>query len=191
MRKFSIVRTESRSFNGILWVWELLNQNVGGSMKLYCSRHGEAETLPNTSGERALSTQGRIDVKAMANYLAARNVRVSRVIHSGKYRAQQTAEILHHSIGGSQPLEVSQLLLPDQFAQPLLKLVNIWKQDTLLVSHLPFISSFVNQLITGNDSLEIVRFTPGTVVCLGCYGTKDHWMVNWVMPVELLPPHSQ
>lgn len=62
-------------------------------MKLYLVQHGEA--LPKeVNSDRSLSDQGRQDAERLARFLAGRGVRVSRVWHSGRTRARQTAELL-------------------------------------------------------------------------------------------------
>lgn len=62
-------------------------------MKLYLVQHGEALSKEQDT-KRSLSEQGRREVERMANFLATAGVRVARICHSGKLRAQQTAEIL-------------------------------------------------------------------------------------------------
>ena len=62
-------------------------------MRLYLVQHGDA--LPEqVDPERPLSAEGRRDVEAVARLLASAGTRAVRVAHSGKLRAQQTAEVL-------------------------------------------------------------------------------------------------
>jgi hypothetical protein len=64
-----------------------------GTMRLYLVQHGDA--LPEqVDPERPLSAKGRRDVEAVARVLASAGARAVRVAHSGKLRAQQTAEVL-------------------------------------------------------------------------------------------------
>ena len=62
-------------------------------MKLYLAQHGEA-VAKTEDAQRPLSDQGRHDVRAMAALLQSAGVRVERVWHSGKRRAEQTARLL-------------------------------------------------------------------------------------------------
>ena len=62
-------------------------------MRLYLVQHGEA--LPKqVDPERPLSERGRSDVARVADFLKGAGIRVTRVAHSGKTRARQTAELL-------------------------------------------------------------------------------------------------
>lgn len=62
-------------------------------MKLYLVQHGEAVSKQEDP-ERPLSEQGTRDVQAMAGFLKHAGIKVVRVWHSGKRRAEQTAIIL-------------------------------------------------------------------------------------------------
>ena len=62
-------------------------------MKLYLAQHGEAVSKAEDP-ERPLSEQGRRDVRVVAGLLKAAGLRVERVWHSGKARAEQTARVL-------------------------------------------------------------------------------------------------
>ena len=60
-------------------------------MKLYLVQHGEA-CAEDVDPERPLTAQGRADVERLAAFLQQAGIQVGRVIHSGKLRAEQTAE---------------------------------------------------------------------------------------------------
>ena len=62
-------------------------------MKLYLVQHGEAHAK-NVDPERPLTERGHGDVARLAAFLSRAGVRVERVIHSGKLRAEQTAGVL-------------------------------------------------------------------------------------------------
>ena len=59
-------------------------------MKLYLQQHGEAVSK-DLDPERPLTGQGTEDVQRIARALKAAGVEITRAIHSGKLRAQQTA----------------------------------------------------------------------------------------------------
>ena len=62
-------------------------------MKLYLVQHGEAKSKDEDE-KRPLTDQGRQGVERVAAFLKGAGVETKRVIHSGKLRAEQTAEIL-------------------------------------------------------------------------------------------------
>jgi len=154
-------------------------------MKLFCVRHGHAEPEPDSNGERPLNEQGKQEVIKVAEYLAHRGVHVSHVMHSGKLRAKQSAAILAAAVANRQSTEVTDLLEPGCMVTPLVETLHNWHDDTLLVGHMPFMSQLVSALLLNNNGYNIVRFPPGTVVCLEQY--EHRWILNWVLRPDLVP----
>ena len=72
-------------------------------MKLYLVQHGEAVSKAENP-ERPLSEQGQSDISRIATFLAG-DIRISRVIHSGKERAFQTAQILASALSPGMDVE--------------------------------------------------------------------------------------
>jgi len=66
--------------------------------RLHLVRYGEAKSKEQDP-ERGLSEAGRTNVSRMANWVAAAGLRVDEICHSGKLRAQQTAEIFAEHLG--------------------------------------------------------------------------------------------
>ena len=154
-------------------------------MKLYCARHGHAQSTPDEAGVRELSPQGRHEVMQVSNHLALHHCTVSHVMHSPKTRTRQTAEILSQKMAPALDVEATDWLLPDAAVFPLLEHIQTWSDDTLLVGHMPFISNLVSNLVVGNDVYDLVRFTPGTVVCLErC--ESQRWMISWILRPDLV-----
>ncbi len=61
--------------------------------ELYLVRHGEAMSAEEDPG-RPLSDRGRREVERVARAVSGRCPSLERIAHSGKLRAQQTAEIM-------------------------------------------------------------------------------------------------
>lgn len=154
-------------------------------MKIYCVRHGHAETIPDASGERPLTEQGVAEVSKVAGYLAFRGFHVSHVLQSNILRAKQTAQILAEKIAADTTPNISDLLAPESSILPIYEAVQEWADDTMLVGHMPFLSLLVSALVVGDENYNLVRFTPGTVVCLERYEDK-HWIINWVVRPDLV-----
>lgn len=152
-------------------------------MLLYLVQHGDS--LPKeVDSDRPLSPQGRQDVERLAAFLKGR-VRVARILHSGKTRARQTAELLAPAVAESRPLEaisgIDPLDLPGQIASQLQE----WNEDALVVGHQPFMGKLVAHLVTGAEEPGIVVFEPGTLVCLA-RAADAHWAVTGMLRPELL-----
>ncbi|MFQ5936778.1 MAG: phosphohistidine phosphatase SixA [Acidiferrobacterales bacterium] len=151
-------------------------------MRLYLVQHGDA--LPeDVDPERPLSDRGRIDVERAGGFLAARKTKLDRVIHSGKTRAQQTAERLANSIAPDAPVTMTTGLNPLDDPKPLVQEIGAWRDDVMLVGHLPFMGKLVSWLVVGSPQGSVVTFEPGSVVCLekGEHG----WSVAWMIRPEL------
>lgn len=155
-------------------------------MKIYCVRHGHAEPLPDETGDRPLTEEGVEELKKVANYLASRGFHVSHVLHSEKQRARHTAELLAQKIAAHTLPEQTYLLSPDHTIDELVAKIAGWHDDTLLVGHMPNISTLVSALVTGDASQDLVLFTPGTIVCLE-RNQNFHWIISWILRPSLVP----
>jgi len=155
-------------------------------MRIYLVQHGAA-VPKDEDPARPLSKSGREDVKRVASFLGRSRISVARVIHSGKRRALESALLLAEVIGrGSVVEEAAQGLDPDDPTDRLAQAIDGWTEDTLVVGHLPFMGRMVARLIAGNEDSPVVRYTPGTVVCLERGGNGGGWTIVWVMRPELL-----
>ena len=152
-------------------------------MRLYLVQHAEA--LPESvDAERRLSARGREDAMRIAAFLGVAGVRVSRVLHSGKARACETAEILTAHMPAGVPMGILVGMAPydpvDSFAARVADL----DANTMLVGHLPFMARLASALVAGREEPTICAYRPGSVVCLeqdeaGC------WTMAWMLHPDL------
>lgn len=148
-------------------------------MKLYLVQHGEAVDK-DVDPERPLSEQGREDVSAVAGRLADDGVRVERLWHSGKARAEQTAGLLAKAVcRGCRPEAITGIK-PNDDATAFAQDADVWDQDTLVVGHLPFMGRLVAHLLVGDTTVPLVAFRPGTVACLERDG-DGNWLLQWLL----------
>ncbi len=155
-------------------------------MKIFCVRHGHAALTPDENGVRPLTEQGIAEVSKVAGYLGMRGMHVSHVMHSDKQRAISTAEILAAKVSTAQHLEETDWLSPSSSIDTMIEHIQTWNDDTMLVGHMPYMSQLISKLVVNDDAFNIVRFTPGTVVCVERYeGSK--WILNWVLRPDLVP----
>ncbi len=153
-------------------------------MRLYLFQHGEA-VPEEVDPTRPLSEAGKLDVERLAWFLAERDITLSRVIHSGKLRARQTAELIASVLSPDAPVEAHAGLDPNDPTEPFAHEVSGWTQDALVVGHLPFMGRLVARLVTGEEEASVVTFQPGSVVCLERAEAGD-WSVAWMLRPELL-----
>jgi len=152
-------------------------------MKLYLVQHAEA--LPkDVDPARPLSQRGRADAQQVADLLARAGLRVARVLHSGKKRAQQTAELLAvGALPGGKP-EPTSGLNPNDPTDELAARASQWDDDTMVVGHLPYMARLASCLLTGDETSCLVAFTPGTVLCLE-QAERGRWCLAWMIRPEL------
>ncbi|CAM2944490.1 phosphohistidine phosphatase SixA [Legionella pneumophila] len=115
-------------------------------MKIYLVQHGDSLDK-DIDPERPLSDQGQKDIQLLSNFLSPLKIEVSCVYHSGKLRAQQTAESLSGHIFSKNGVESRAGLEPLDDVIPLAKEINQLKQNMMFVGHLPFMNKLVSQLV--------------------------------------------
>src|SRR5262245_32137331 len=105
-------------------------------MEVWLVRHGDAVS-DRVDPERPLSAEGRGEVAAVARALArGGRVRPTAIVHSGKTRARQTAEILAAALGPPGALERADDLAPE--ADPTAWAARLdGRSGVMLVGHLP------------------------------------------------------
>jgi len=153
-------------------------------MRVYVVRHGDAVS-DKVDPARPLSKDGRAIVQRAAGLLRESGVRVPRVLYSGKTRAAQTAEILAESVGDASHVQEMAGLKPLDPVAPMVRAVNEWTDDTMIVSHLPLVGSLVSRLVTGTETVQTVFFQPATTVCL-LRLDDDTWTILWIISPDLL-----
>jgi len=153
-------------------------------MNLYLVQHGEACTK-EVDPDRPLTDQGKKDIDRLAAFLKQANVQVNRVIHSGKLRAAQTAELLASAIAPEVEAEASGLINPNDNPKAFDWQSASWNRNTLVVGHLPFMAKLVSHLLIQDENKLITAYQPGSVVCLERNGDAL-WQIDWMIRPELL-----
>ena len=133
------------------------------TMKLYVARHGDA-LHPAVDPARPLSDLGRSDVEAVAASARERGFTVERIVHSGKTRAAETAEILGRAMGPAVELELDPGLTPNADPVRVAREAAGWDRSTLLVGHLPHVERLASILLRGRDGDGSVGFATATLV---------------------------
>ena len=150
-------------------------------MRRYLVQHGEALTK-DIDPERPLSDQGSADITRLAEWLAGRDVTVAQILHSGKTRARQTAELLEPVLESGGLIRPAQDLGPNDPPGVFLNDLKNAKKDILVCGHLPFVARAVSQAVTGSGDQPLVEFRPGSMACLE-RGESGAWrLVCFVRP---------
>ena len=153
-------------------------------MDCYLVQHGEAKPEQEDPA-RPLSDRGRRDVERVAQAAGRSGVSVAEIVHSGKLRAQQTADLLAaalspvggvRAVAGLAPLDdpAAARELLDQAAAP-----------RMIVGHLPHLSRLTSLLLVGDPTREIVSFRMGAIVCLT--REEERWRLKWILTPDFVP----
>lgn len=155
-------------------------------MRIYLVQHAEAK-VEEEDPNRPLTKKGREDISKVARFAAAYcNVKVDKILHSGKTRAAQTAEVLAehlHPAGGVEEVEgLAPLDDPRRFSE----LVESMQEDVMVVGHLPHLARLAGLLLCGNAERRPVAFTMAGIVALE-RGEKGGWSVEWLITPPTIP----
>jgi len=154
-------------------------------MRLYLVQHAEAKSK-DEDPERSLSKTGQANIRKVANYVAAHaRLELSQIFHSGKTRAQQTAEVLAQALSPARGVTASDNLSP--LDEP-----SIWANqlaDTqagvMLVGHMPHLSKLAALLVCQDENKQVVDFQNAGVVCL-TRNDEGAWSVRWIVTPEVV-----
>ncbi len=134
-------------------------------MRLYLVQHGGALTKA-VDPERHLSEQGEDDIKRLAAWLVACDITLSRIWHSDKIRARQSAELLAPALRSGGHMRPMNGLGPNDPPGAFLERLQDADDDTLIVSHLPFVARVLSQAVSSSPDQPWVEFQPGSIAAV-------------------------
>lgn len=154
-------------------------------MKLYLVQHAEAKQKEDDP-ERPLTEKGWDDIRKVACFAAEHTkIRPSYIVHSGKTRARQTAEVLDEHLRTPRGIKEAEGL--DPLADPAIwahRLTEL-EEDIMLVGHLPHLSRLSGHLLCQDGNRSIVHFQNAGIVCLG-RDESDVWSIRWMVIPQIL-----
>jgi len=158
---------------------------VNNMVFLFLVQHAEAKPKEEDP-ERRITEKGRKETEKVAKFFKEHiGIGVSKIIHSTKTRARQTAEILAHYIKPKDVIEEEGL---EPLADPLIwvnKLRDI-RENVMIVGHLPHLSKLLSILIVKDPEAEIVKFRYSSIVCLE-QGEDEKWRILWIIRPDIIP----
>jgi phosphohistidine phosphatase len=137
-------------------------------MRLYFMRHGKAEEagLVRSDAERALTEEGREEVRRMARRLWELKVHCSLVLASPLVRARETAEIVAAEWEGAALQEAAELA-PGGELEAWLPSLSAWRTqqrgDLMLVGHAPGMGDWAEMLVWGRAEGRLAVKKAGVV----------------------------
>jgi phosphohistidine phosphatase len=152
------------------------------TVQVYLVQHGKAHPK-DANPERSLTEHGHRETERVAAAVARLGVEVNQICHSGKTRAQQTADILGAALLPTAGVVAASGLDPQDAVQPVAERLLVEPRPVMLVGHLPFLARLAGFLLTGNPEREMVQFRNSAVVCLAREGAR--WQVAWILTPEM------
>ena len=148
--------------------------------RLFFVQHGLAVNKAENP-ERPLSEEGVQQTQRVASQLVGSGTVISGIFHSGKLRAQQTADIIADVLKLSSSTRVDNLSPNDDISliKPRLNM-----DQAMYVGHLPHLEKLVSSLVTGNETPAIMKFRNSAVVCLEQQDGRFH--IAWYLTPQLL-----
>ena len=89
-------------------------------------------------------------------------VTIKKACHSGKLRAKETAQIFAGRIGDGRILELQGMEPSDDVVEFVTRL----ESDAMYVGHLPHMEKVVSRLVAEDETVGVVKFVNGGVVCV-------------------------
>ena len=152
-------------------------------MELFLIQHGEAKSKQEDP-ERPLTDEGVENIKKTAAFFK-QSKELDLIWHSGKKRAEQTAEILRHTWSNDVPIEICEGLAPNDDISIIKEKIETAEQESIaLVGHLPHLSRLTSELLTGNQEMEVLRFKNAGIVCL--LGEIQDWELEWMIIPDII-----
>jgi phosphohistidine phosphatase len=160
-------------------------------MYFFLVRHGDAKSnLEDTS--RPLSDRGKEDVEKIASYFSRLDTRPAGVHHSGKLRAEQTADIIAETLSLGERMKAVEGLSPNDDVHPLAETLCAEGKSLMVVGHLPFLSRLLSLLVIGDTEPALVKLRAGAIVCLyrddaiKFPSPGNGWFIEWFISPEFL-----
>lgn len=151
-------------------------------MALFLVQHGISASKDVDPG-KGLTSEGITETERIAQVAKGYGVKVQKIVHSGKKRAQQTADIYHKALSPRSPVEVVSGIKPLDDVRAFAKTINA-ESDLLVVGHMPFMQRLLSYLTTGSAEIRVYQFQNSGLVCLsaskGSDGSLD-WFIKWTL----------
>jgi len=148
-------------------------------MALYVVQHGKS--LPKTDDpEKGLSEEGKRETDRIAEVARGYDVPVSRIVHSGKKRALQTAERMGAALCPDRKIQTRSGMNPlddvGAFAADL-----PLDQNIMLIGHLPFLEKLIGLLVSDDAARTVFKLQNSGIVCLDKPADMKNAVIRWAL----------
>ena len=119
-------------------------------MYLYLVQHAEAMSK-DADLSRSLTEKGIEDVKKVAAFASGLNIEVHQILHSGKMRALQTAQLIADYLPPDMGVIGADGLLPMDDPAIWMERLPGMKDNVMLVGHLPYMAKLASLILCGEE----------------------------------------
>jgi phosphohistidine phosphatase len=148
-------------------------------MAVYLVQHGKS--LPKTEDpQKGLSAEGKRETERIAGVAQGYEVQVSRIDHSGKKRARETADILSARLSPEKGVKSRTGMKPLDDVRPFAKRLRL-DQDIMLVGHLPFLERLIGLLVCGNPDQTVFKLQNSGILCLDRVPGTENPVIRWAL----------
>ena len=159
-------------------------------MEVYLIQHAQAKSSEEDPA-RPLAEAGEAAARRVAGHAARTGVKIERIYHSGRLRAQQTAEILANALGVER-IEAKAGLNPSDDVAPvkewLDELAAEGARSLAIVGHLPFLDKLASLLVAGSAEAQVATFQNAGIVKLIPKPSGTGYCVHWILTPDLAQP---
>jgi len=151
-------------------------------MALFLVQHGMSASK-DVDPEKGLTSEGKIETERIALVAKGYDIKVGKIVHSGKKRAEQTASIYHKALFLNLPFEVVAGIAPLDDVRAFAGTINP-ETDLMVVGHMPFMQRLVSYLTTGSEEIQVYQFQNSGIVCLSSSeetGGRLNWFIKWTL----------
>lgn len=154
-------------------------------MKVILVRHGES--VPKEENpECPLTEKAWADARKVAAFIARQeDVRIGRIVHSGKTRALQTAEAMAEFLKPEKGFEEVGNLNPLDNPGIWMGRIAEMEEDVMLVGHLPFMNRLFCRLFGVDEDNPMLAFEAAGAACLERY-ESGKWFLHWMVVPRIL-----
>jgi phosphohistidine phosphatase len=147
--------------------------------ELYLVRHGQAAS-ERVEPQRPLTPEGRSQVERTGSILKSIKLQVDVIYHSGKTRAEETADGLASSLSPENGVRWRRGLNPNDPVEDVLEDLDQENDEkVMLVGHLPSLERLAAHLLAGSGKSRIIVISEATAV--GLQRDGDNWIMKWIL----------
>jgi phosphohistidine phosphatase len=151
-------------------------------MALFLVQHGISESK-DIDPERGLSDFGREETNRIALVAKGYKIPVQKLVHSGKKRAEQTADIFYEALALKTPMKKISGINPMDDVPSFAATIKP-EENLMVVGHMPFMERLVSFLTTGTEDCRVYKFQNSGIVCLDMEIGEDNkadWFIKWTL----------